>query len=96
MLPSFRNPYTGTEVQRDSSAAQADAFVPQNHPGCKKAHGSEHEKTNRPAPLGMTVFSLRGLCVLCVLCVGLFLFPFPVSCLLSAVNFSIPTQEKTP
>jgi len=26
---------------------------------------------------------------------GLFLFPFPVSCLLSAVNFSIPTQEKT-
>jgi len=30
MLPSFRNPNTGTEVQRDSSAAQADAFAGAN------------------------------------------------------------------
>jgi len=44
MLPSFRNPYTGTEVQRDSSAAQADAFVPQNHPGCKKRTGANAEE----------------------------------------------------
>src|SRR6266478_8786592 len=47
--------------------------------GCavRRVRGSERGRKNWPAPLGMTVFSLRGLRVLCVLCVRSFSFPFP-------------------